>query len=49
MLMELRCRREVLERWLASRSLPNDLEQTLQAMLREIEDQLQLLTHGLSR
>jgi len=45
-LMELRCRREVLERWLASQTLPNDLEQGLQAMLCEVEDQIQTLTNG---
>jgi hypothetical protein len=45
-LMELRCKREVLERWLAGRSLPKDLEQTLETMLCEIKDQLQLLAQG---
>jgi hypothetical protein len=44
--MELRCRREVLERWLASQMLPDDLEQSLQAMLGEVEDQIELLSNG---
>ena len=48
-LMELRCRREVLERWLASRSLPKDLAQTLEAMLAEVEEQLQSVAQSLSR
>ncbi len=47
-LMELRCRREVIERWLASRVLPDDQQQSLRGMLREIEDQLQVLSRTLS-
>ena len=45
-LMELRCRREVLERWLAGQVLFDDLQQSLQTMLGEVEDQIQLLTNG---
>ena len=45
-LMELRCRREVLERWLASGALADDLQRSLQAMLGEVEDQMQALTGG---
>ena len=44
--MELRCRREVLERWLASGALADDLQRSLQAMLGEVEDQMQALTGG---
>jgi hypothetical protein len=47
-LMELRCQREVIERWLASCSLPDDLQQNLYAMLREIDDQLQMRTKQLA-
>jgi hypothetical protein len=43
-LMELRCQREVIERWLASCSLPDGLQQYLYATLREIDDQLEMLT-----
>lgn len=46
-LMELRCRRQVIERWLASCSLPDSLQQYLYAMLREIDDQLPRLTKQL--
>jgi hypothetical protein len=42
-LMELRCRREVLERWLATQVLLGDLEQSLRAMLGEVDVQLKLL------
>jgi hypothetical protein len=35
-LMELRCKREVLERWLASHVLPEGLEQSLRTMLGEV-------------
>jgi hypothetical protein len=45
-LVELGCRREIIERWLSSRSLPEDVRQSLQAMLREVEDQVRLLTNG---
>ena len=45
--MELRCRREVIERWLTSCSLPDGTQQNLRAILREVEDQLQLLTDQL--
>jgi len=48
-LMELRCRREVIERWLASQVLPDGLQQSLRTMPGEIEDQLRLLTNALSR
>jgi hypothetical protein len=48
-LMELRCRQEVIGRWLSSCLIPGDLQQSLQAMLGEVEDQLRLLTQALSR
>jgi hypothetical protein len=48
-LMELRCKREVLERWLASQVLPDGLQQSLRTMLGEVEEQLRLLTEALSR
>jgi hypothetical protein len=48
-LMQLRCRQEILERWLASEVLTTGLRQSLQAMLREVEDQLQSLTNVLPR
>jgi hypothetical protein len=44
LLIELRCQREVIERWLASCSLPNDLQQNLSAMLRDVDRRLQALT-----
>jgi hypothetical protein len=47
-LMELRCKREVLERWLASQVLPETVQQSLRAMLGEVEEQLRLLTQALS-
>ena len=43
----LRCRREIIERWLASQVLPDGLRQSLRTMLREVEDQLRLLTNAL--
>ena len=46
-LMELRCQREVIERWLASCPLPDGTQQNLHAKLREVEDQLQVLTDQL--
>jgi hypothetical protein len=42
-LMELRCRREVLERWLVSQVLTENLQQSLRTMLNEVEDQLRAL------
>jgi hypothetical protein len=48
-LVALRCRQEVIQRWLASQVLPSNLRQSLQAMLTEVEDQLQSLTNSLSR
>ena len=39
-LMQLQCRREILERWLASDVLPAGLQQSLQTMLAEVEEQL---------
>ena len=42
-LMQLRCRQEILERWLSSEILPNGLRQSLQAMLCEVDDQLRIL------
>lgn len=47
-LMQLRGRQEILERWLASEVLPNGLRQSLQTMLREVQDQLRILTIALS-
>lgn len=47
-LVELGRRREIIQRWLASRSLPDDVRQSLQTMLREIEDQLQSLSQMLA-
>ena len=41
--MELRCRREILERWLASQVLTDNLQQSLRTMLSEVEDQLRAL------
>jgi hypothetical protein len=38
-LMELRGRQEVIERWLASGQLPEDLQRSLQTMLAEVEEQ----------
>jgi len=43
-LIELRSQREIIERWLASSSLPDSLKPALYAMLDEVEDQIQLLT-----
>jgi hypothetical protein len=40
-MIELRCRREILQRWLASEVLPDNLQQGLRAMLGEVEQQMQ--------
>jgi hypothetical protein len=48
-LMELRCRQEVIERWLASQTLSSGLEHSLRGMLHEVQDQLHLLTNTSSR
>jgi hypothetical protein len=48
-LMQMRCRQEILERWLASEVLPSGLRQGLQGMLHEVEDQLRALTNTTSR
>jgi hypothetical protein len=48
-LMQLRCRQEVLQRWLASQILPMGLQQSLPAMLTEVEEQLRVLTDALPR
>jgi hypothetical protein len=42
--MELQCRREILQRWLASEVLTNGLEQSLHTMLGEVEEQLRALS-----
>jgi hypothetical protein len=42
-LLELRCQREIIERWLASGVLADDMQRSLQSMLGEVEDQLRLL------
>lgn len=46
-LVELRCQREAIDRWLASCLLPDGLDQDLYAMLREINEQLDKLTSNL--
>ena len=43
-LMQLRCRQEILQRWLASEVLPAGLQQGLRAMLAEVEEQLRALS-----
>ena len=48
-LIALRCRREIIERWLASQTVSGSLRETLHAMLREVEDHLQLLTNATSK
>jgi hypothetical protein len=45
--MELRSRREAIERWLTSCSLPDETQQNLRAILRDVEDQLQVLADQL--
>jgi hypothetical protein len=42
-LMELRSRKEILERWLASEVLIEGLQQSLRGMLREVEEQLRTI------
>jgi hypothetical protein len=42
-LMEMRCRQEILERWLASQLLTENLQHSLRTMLSEVEDQLRAL------
>jgi len=42
--MQLQCRREILERWLASKVLPAGIQQSLLTMLVEVEEQLQGLS-----
>ncbi len=46
-LMQLRCRQEILERWLASQVLTDGLQQGLRAMLAEVEEQLRTVTDAL--
>jgi len=48
-LMQLRCRQEILERWLASQIIPNGLQQGLRAMLTEVEEQLRVFSGGFPR
>ena len=48
-LMELRCRQEVIERWLVNQELPEGLRQSLRATLAEVEEQLKVLTYTLPR
>jgi hypothetical protein len=48
-LMQLRCRQEILERWLASQVLTDGLQQGLRAMLAEVEEQLRTVTDALPR
>ncbi|MFZ1135489.1 MAG: hypothetical protein WAN69_11100 [Candidatus Korobacteraceae bacterium] len=47
--MQLRCRQEILERWLASQVLTDGLQQGLRAMLAEVEEQLRTVTDALPR
>ena len=42
--IELRCRQEILQRWLASEVLTGGLQQSLRAMLCEVEEQLRGLS-----
>lgn len=44
-LIELRCQREIVERWLASSTLAPLTEQFLREVLRDVEDQLQALSN----
>ena len=41
--MQLRCRQEILERWLASEVLTDGLQQSLRAMLGEVKEQLGMM------
>jgi hypothetical protein len=42
--MELRCRQEILQRWLASEVLTDGLQQSLRAMLGEVEERLRAMS-----
>jgi hypothetical protein len=42
-LMELRCRREIIEGWLATSALSDDVKQNLRPKACEVDDQLQTL------
>ena len=42
-LMQLRCRQEILERWLASEVLTDGLQQSQRAMLGEVKEQLGMM------
>jgi hypothetical protein len=44
--MELRCQREVIQRWLSSDVLPDGVRVGLRSMLAEVEEQLTLLTNA---
>ena len=46
-LIDLRCQREVIDRWLASCSLPDGLQQYPYAMLGEIDDRLDMVSRKL--
>ena len=48
-LMQLRCRQEVLERWLASQVLPDSLREGLRGMLAEVEEQMRTITDALPK
>jgi hypothetical protein len=41
--LELRCREEILQRWLASEVLTDGLQQSLRAMLGEVVEQLRAI------
>lgn len=45
-LVNLRSQREIVERWLASHMLTPGAEESLLAMLRDIDDQLQRLSEA---
>ena len=46
-LIELRCRREVIEGWFASSALSDDVKQNLRPKACEVDDQLQALAKQL--
>jgi hypothetical protein len=46
-LIELRCRRQIIEGWLASSALSDDVKQNLRLKASEVDDQLQAMAKQL--
>lgn len=49
LLLALRREREIIQRWLSYSNLTDDMRLNIQAMLRDVEEQLQTLTNNSSQ